>query len=280
MAYIDEQSKRIEDMYANLKKQKLGELANQNTQAVTDLRRQLSEQLPQYQTARAQADVGQVQDFNKLKEYMASNGAFNSGDNFSRASNILAQRTNKVNQINGNENAFTLGMNNKIADTNNQYNSNVNSVNSELDFQKLKAIEDLREKLRQEELQKQQIAEQRAYEAQQAEKAYQRQLSLAKRSGGGGSSSSKQPSVSQQNLDAQNRIKQISGNVMTYLDQWASGKASDQNGRATRSDMLDYLKSNAGILTQQGLDMDSMSNWVKNNYKWDKDEYGSWYKVE
>lgn len=187
MAYIDDQSKRINDMYANLKKQKLGELANQNTQVTTDLRRQLADQLPQYQTARAQADVGQVQDFNKLKEYMASNGAFSSGDNLSRASNILTQRTNKVNQINGNENAFTIGMNNKIADANNAYNSNVNAVSSQLDFEKLKQIEDLRERLRQEQL---------AKEAE--DRQYQRQLALSRRSSGGGSSSASQKASKEQ----------------------------------------------------------------------------------
>jgi ribosomal protein L29 len=267
MAYLDEQTNRINEMYNNLKKQKLGELTSQRDQSTTDLRRTLSEQLPQYQTARAQADVGQAQNLNRLKEYMASTGAFNSGDNFTRASNVLTARANAVNQINGNENAFTLGINNRIADANNQFNTNVNSVNAGLDAERIKAIEDLRERLRQEQLQRE--AEDRQY---------QRQLALAAKSRSSGSSSSK-PSVSEQNAAAKANAQAITGNVMTYLDQWASGQASDQSGRADRSSMLNYIKANSGILTQQGVDTNSLTNWVKNNYTWDRDSSGSWYNT-
>lgn len=200
MAYVDEQTQRINDLYANLKKQQTDQAAAQNNQAIEALRKQLAEQLPQYQTARAQADVGQVQNMNKLKEYMANSGAFNSGDNLSRASNILTQRANTVNQINGNENQFTTGINTKIADSNNQYNNTVSSINSSLDAQRAKDIASLMEQIRQQDLaaqeaekqrqfqaqqaleayqrQQEQIKQQQAYEATQAEKAYQRQVAL------------------------------------------------------------------------------------------------------
>lgn len=190
MAYVDEQTQRINDLYANLKKQQTDQAATQNNQAIEALRKQLAEQLPQYQTARAQADVGQVQNMNKLKEYMANSGAFNSGDNLSRASNILTQRANTVNQINGNENQFTTGINTKIADSNNQYNNTVSSINSSLDAQRAKDIASLMEQIRQQDLaaqeaekqrqfQEQQAEKQRAYESAQAEKQRQFQAAQA-----------------------------------------------------------------------------------------------------
>lgn len=177
MAYLDEQIQKIKDLNDGVKKQRLGELVNQKDQAVTDLRRQLSDQLPAYQTARAQADVMETQNLNKLKEYMANNGAFSSGDNLSRGSNVLTQKTNTINQVNGNENAFTSGITNKIADANTAYNNNVNSVTQSIDNETASSIEALRDKVRQEEIQKQQqeLAYQRQLEQQAAERAWQEQ---------------------------------------------------------------------------------------------------------
>jgi len=60
----------------------------------------------------------------------------------------------------------------------------------------------------------------------------------------------------------------LTADTQTYLDQWASGKAEGRNGRADQNDMLNYLKSNAGILTSQGVDADKLATWVKNNYTW------------
>lgn len=81
-------------------------------------------------------------------------------------------------------------------------------------------------------------------------------------------SSTSTPSVSQQNLDAKQNAQQIAGQVQTYLDQWASGKASDKSGRADQTDMINYLKANSGALTSQGVDVNSLIQWVNNNYSW------------
>jgi hypothetical protein len=77
------------------------------------------------------------------------------------------------------------------------------------------------------------------------------------------------PSVSQQKADNMAAAQQLSGDVMTYLDQWASGQAEDRNGqRADQSDMISYLKANAGTLTAQGVDVNALIKWVTENYTW------------
>lgn len=148
--YMNEQTSKISSMYDSLKSSQISQANAQRQQAQEQLRRQLAEKLPQYQTQRAQADVGQQQNFNKLKEYMASAGAFNSGDNLSRAGNILVQRQNAVNQINGDQNAYEVGVNNSLADADRQYASAVNSINSQFDAQKAQALMNLQNQLRQE----------------------------------------------------------------------------------------------------------------------------------
>jgi hypothetical protein len=86
----------------------------------------------------------------------------------------------------------------------------------------------------------------------------------APKSGGGGT-----PSVAQQTADKEATAQQLSGDVMTYLDDWASGQAEDKAGqRADQSDMLNYLKSNSGTLTAQGVDVIALIKWVTENYTW------------
>jgi hypothetical protein len=82
------------------------------------------------------------------------------------------------------------------------------------------------------------------------------------------SSGSGTPSVSQQNADAKTNAQALSGSVQTYLDQWASGTAEGKTGRADQNDMLNYLKSNSGVLTSQGVDVNALIKWVTDNYTW------------
>jgi hypothetical protein len=256
MAYVDEQTQRINDLYNTLKKQQTDQATTQNNQAITTLRQQLAEQLPQYQTARAQADVGQVQDFNKLKEYMASNGSFSSGDNLSRAGNILTLRANKVNQINGNENQFTTGINTKIADSNNQYQNTVNNISSTLDAQKAKDLASLMEQIRQQELAQQEAEKQRQFQAQQADLAYQRQAALqqaaakaaaAKAASSRSSSSSSKAATAQKTADTNAVWNELYANINQrtgeqFLQENRSGIISNL-GATEYNKMLSYAKN-------------------------------------
>lgn len=341
--YLNEQTSKVNSMYDKLKSAQRSQAAAQRDETVRNLRKQLVQQLPQFHTQRAQADVAQVNNMNKLKEYMAGAGAFNSGDNLSRASNVLTQRTNTVNQINGDENAYKIAIQDAINEANKQYASGVSSSGLQYDAQKAQALMDLNNRLRSEEYQRsrdtigdqrytqqfdyQKTQDQRNYDfnreqyanainqflmqqqyqkqrdavgdsrwqtefdynrsnadrqynfnKEQADREYalqQQQLAAAR-----ANSANKTPSVSQQDAAAKANAQQLTGQIQTYLDSWASGKASNQNGRATRSDMLNYLKANSGILTQQGVDVNSLTDWVKKNYSWDTDSDGNWYNAE
>lgn len=151
--YVNSQTANINNMYDKLKAAQQAQVAAQRDKQIEGLRRQLADQLPQYQTQRAQADVGQEQNMNRLREYMAGQGAFNSGDNLSRASNIMTNRANAVNQINGNENAYTISNQNAMNDAESAYNAAVNQYNAQYDAQKAQALMDLASKMRDEDMQ-------------------------------------------------------------------------------------------------------------------------------
>lgn len=182
-SYMDEQTKKIQEMYNKQQEQQILEAQKGRDNELTALERQLQENLPGYQVQRNQADVQSAVDVNKSKELMASMGAYSSGDNINMQGRLFTDRSNKMSSINTDENTFKTGIGNKKNDVSSNYLLTEGSIKNNISAQMAKALQDLAEAEKQRQWQMEQEAAARAWQEKQAaaERAWQEKQQLAER---------------------------------------------------------------------------------------------------
>lgn len=173
-----------------------GDVQNAYTANINKLNEEKTSTLPKFQQQRDAAWVDASQNTNRLHEAMAQRGEFNGGPNITGEVGINTAKQNTVIAANTGQNQFLTSYNNRMSETNSQRSTALQKIadaialsqtqeaqnEQGLNSWKANAITAENEKI---------AAENRAY---------QRQVSLAR-----GGSSAKEPSLSQQKNDLENR---------------------------------------------------------------------------
>lgn len=215
LADIEAQKTGVTNQYQELQnalKQRKQATASQYQGLYTNLNNQAQEGQQGYYQDRNNASVRNVQNVQSIRDYMARNNLMSSGENVDAMLRANTDLNNNLGSIYSNEQQFNRGIQdkrnsylaqeqgaygeidnslsaadreqaqkisdlmNRIRLTNEGYDSELMSYRDELESKKASEINAYNERLRQEELQKQQQEAQRIYEEQQRQIAYQREV--------------------------------------------------------------------------------------------------------
>ena len=233
---------------------------------------------PQYYTSRntaaTQSDLGAK----NFAEFLAQRGQSNSGlAGQSQISNNAALQ-GQIGVLNTAEANANTDITHRQTDTNNTYNSSLaqataqanaaasQSIIAETQRQQaaaaLKAQQDA-----QMAMQKQQFAADQAFKQKQLASS-NANAAASLRASQARASAPKAPKAP----TAAQRTSTATGQAQNYLNAWAEGKATDDNGknigRATRDGILNWVNQNAGDLTSQGVNANNLHSWADKTFLW------------
>lgn len=139
-AYLEKNQGYVNDIYEQQKQAKIAELKAQQEKAVGQINQQKAEVAPQYQSARNQADVVNMQNVQRLREAIASAGLTASGENVTAQVSQNNQRQESINNLNLQEQQTVDDFNRRIADINNPETER--AILAALDVERNKALYD------------------------------------------------------------------------------------------------------------------------------------------
>lgn len=166
MAYLDEQTKNVNDQYDAQLNNRLQQIQAAREQAINDLNKQMKDESLKFHGQKVDLDTQKAMETMKAKEMMAGMGAYNSGDNITAMSRISNNRARGMDGITGAENQFNRDINYRIGQARTNATNQEQDVRNTIGVERARALQEVRDRAYQ--MEQQRIAQQRAAQAQQA----------------------------------------------------------------------------------------------------------------
>lgn len=158
----------IEKYYDNTYSSRYNELAKQKNDALSQLDGQYEKGKAEYYGQRNTASLGNAQQTQRIRDYMAKNNLMGSGESVDAQLRSATDFSNAMGGIQRSENDFNKGIEDNRFKVNRNFDSDANALRADLDAQKGKALMEWKRQEEQLAIQREQLAMQRQAQAQAA----------------------------------------------------------------------------------------------------------------
>lgn len=160
MAYLEEQTKNVNDQYDSQLNNRLQQIQAAREQAVNDLNKQMKDESLKFHGQKVDLDTQKAIEMMRAKEAMAGMGAYNSGDNITAMSRISNNRARGMDGITGAENQFNRDINYRIGQARTNATNQEQDVRNTIGAERARALQEVRDRAYQ--MEQQRLAQERA----------------------------------------------------------------------------------------------------------------------